>query len=296
MSKLVAIETPAKVTFSGNEAVYTLLNKEGQVGDVKETTEELIRGILYKLFYFSGGREKKAKENFSVEVKVSEEKQSVTFSCDFNDEHLKEEDKKKFSEASSSTLKSTIDVIDQVNKMYENGVKLAPEWNKNIKTDFEVIDGAFIYKDKSSLRAVNDVIKLSKKLPLNELQFSSGEEKLKLKDTEFISPGIRKRTLLESEIEVKGLLAGLQYNPSRNIKILISDGDFENTTTKTYVITKACTQFSKLIQSPESSHIKIKLIKNTKNDMYNIESFKLINQGDSLLDIKQVLAKEAELI
>ncbi len=292
MSKLVAIETPAKVTFSGKEAVYTLLNKEGQVGDVKETTEELIRGILYKLFYFSGGREKKAKENFSVEVKVSEEKQSVTFSCDFNDKHLKEEDKKKFSEASSATLKSTISVIDEVNKRYGKGVKLVPDWDKNIKTDFEVNDETFTYKDKSSLSVVNDIIKLTKKLPINNLEFSSGEEQLKLKETEFISPTIRNRTTLQSEIEVEGLLAGLQYNPSRNLKILIGSGSFETTRAKTYVITKACTKFKELIQSPESSHMKIKLIKNTQNDMYNIDSFKLLDQSDSLLDIKQALAEK----
>jgi hypothetical protein len=33
----------------------------------------------------------------------------------------------------------------------------------------------------------------------------------------------------------------------------------------------------------------IKLIKNTQNDMYNIESFKLLNKKDELQDIKQAL-------
>jgi hypothetical protein len=289
MSKLVSIEAPAKVTFTGKEATYTLLNKEGAVGDVKETTAEIIKGILSQLFYFSGGKEKKAKENFSVEVTVSEEKQSATFSCNFDDEHLEQVDKKELCKTSAATLKSTLNAIDLINEKYEKGVKLIPLWDKNIQTYFQINDDTFTHQDKSSLSVVNDIIKLSKKLPVKSLQFSSGEEQLKLKETEFISPPIRKRVLLDSEVEIEGLLAGLQYNPGRNLKILEGAGTSDVTTLKTYIITKACAKFSELIQSPENSYMKIKLIKNTQNDMYSIESFKLLNQNDNLPDIKQVL-------
>lgn len=247
-----------------------------------------IKNTLNSLMNLAGIRKKADKDKFKFETHVDSDKSEITYFYErLEADVLNHEIDKPLFEQTKKMVSLVIDIINTVNYNFDKGVTLTPTYDNAIEDHFQIEGENIKYKEKRTATVINNLLNLLPILPPDISLKSDGDEITIDQDLLVASP-IRSRKLFEDTIEIDGKIDCAGSIP-RRIRIQQAQAD-NNKAISEFLITTRCINFKNIRLLPEKSEVKIKLIKSTSTNQYNIEHFELIGSSVDSIE-KQNLIK-----